>query len=55
MNSGLQLAQVVVFTSGAGLLMLYAGAAKRRLRWKPEPRRCATCGRRLRDCRCHRR
>jgi hypothetical protein len=35
MNTGLQLAQVVVFTSSAGLLMLVAGSAKGRLRWKP--------------------
>jgi hypothetical protein len=38
MNTGLQLAQVVLFTSGAGLLMLVAGSAKGRLRWRP-PRR----------------
>jgi hypothetical protein len=38
MNSGLHLAQVVVLTSGAGLLMV-AGSAKGRLRWKPPRRR----------------
>jgi hypothetical protein len=39
MNAGVQLAQVVLFTSGAGLLMFVAGSAKGRLRWKPPRRR----------------
>jgi hypothetical protein len=39
MNTGAQLAQVVLFTSGAGLLMVLAGSAKKQLRWKPPRRR----------------
>jgi len=35
MNTGIQLANTLALTTGAGLLMFVCGSAKRRLSWKP--------------------
>jgi hypothetical protein len=35
MNNGLQLANALALTSAAGLLLLLAGSAKKRLEWRP--------------------
>jgi hypothetical protein len=48
---GSSLIELVVLVVTAGLLMVFAGAAKRQLRWKPAEQRCRLCGRREQhDC-----
>jgi len=51
-GAGFQLANFVVITAGAGLMMIVAGAKKRQLHWKIPSRRCPSCGRLRRDCSC---
>ena len=55
-GNGFQLANLLVITSGAGLMMIVSGSKKRMLHWKAPVRRCPACGRSSRrGCSCRNR
>lgn len=48
----LKLTIFIFVTLGAGYWMILAGIQKRALQWRHPTRRCPSCGRLRRDCRC---
>jgi len=46
------MASVVALTSACALMLVFFGLRDGLLRLRPEPRRCPSCGRRLREWTC---